>query len=163
MPIHPPVCKNILDHIDIPIVFWDERMSTQAVTRTLLEADMSRPSERKWWIKWQQAISFKEYWTPHTLSLLLKDEFELSIGQVLKLLLGKLRVAHNGDLPARSFVHGDHLDHVPICLNSKKTSAIGRRRWCLGWLLLRGGLFCLVESKKTSQLIQSLDPLKTLE
>jgi len=28
--------------IDIPYCFWDERLSTVAVTRTLLEADMSR-------------------------------------------------------------------------------------------------------------------------
>lgn len=28
--------------IDIPYVLWDERLSTVAVTRTLLEADMSR-------------------------------------------------------------------------------------------------------------------------
>jgi putative Holliday junction resolvase len=27
---------------DLPIAFWDERMSTAAVTRTLLEADLSR-------------------------------------------------------------------------------------------------------------------------
>jgi putative Holliday junction resolvase len=33
---------NLLEHIDLPIVFWDERLSTAAVTRTLLEADMSR-------------------------------------------------------------------------------------------------------------------------
>ncbi len=33
---------NLLEKFDIPVVFWDERMSTQAVTRTLLEADMSR-------------------------------------------------------------------------------------------------------------------------
>src|SRR5580693_5529262 len=29
-------------HSDIAIVFWDERLSTAAVTRTLLEADSSR-------------------------------------------------------------------------------------------------------------------------
>lgn len=28
--------------IDIPVCFWDERLSTVAVTRTLLEADLSR-------------------------------------------------------------------------------------------------------------------------
>lgn len=33
---------NLLEHLDLPIVFWDERLSTAAVTRTLLEADMSR-------------------------------------------------------------------------------------------------------------------------
>jgi putative Holliday junction resolvase len=34
--------RNLLPKTDLPIVFWDERMSTAAVTRTLLEADASR-------------------------------------------------------------------------------------------------------------------------
>ena len=34
--------RNLLPLVDIPIVFWDERLSTVAVTRTLLEADTSR-------------------------------------------------------------------------------------------------------------------------
>ncbi len=33
---------NLLARFDIPIAFWDERLSTAAVTRTLLDADMSR-------------------------------------------------------------------------------------------------------------------------
>ncbi len=33
---------NLLGKIDIPVAFWDERLSTAAVTRTLLEADVSR-------------------------------------------------------------------------------------------------------------------------
>jgi putative Holliday junction resolvase len=33
---------NLLKMREIPIVFWDERWSTAAVTRTLLEADASR-------------------------------------------------------------------------------------------------------------------------
>jgi len=33
---------NLLEKIDIVIGFWDERLSTVAVTRTLLDADMSR-------------------------------------------------------------------------------------------------------------------------
>ncbi len=33
---------NLLEHADLPIAFWDERLSTAAVTRTLLDADMSR-------------------------------------------------------------------------------------------------------------------------
>lgn len=33
---------NLQGRLDIPIAFWDERLSTAAVTRTLLEADMSR-------------------------------------------------------------------------------------------------------------------------
>lgn len=34
--------KNMLDKVSIPITYWDERLSTVAVTRTLLEADTSR-------------------------------------------------------------------------------------------------------------------------
>lgn len=34
--------KNLLEKIDLPLIFWDERLSTAAVTRTMLEADMSR-------------------------------------------------------------------------------------------------------------------------
>jgi len=33
---------NLLEKREIPIAFWDERLSTAAVTRTLLEADASR-------------------------------------------------------------------------------------------------------------------------
>lgn len=33
---------NLLARFDIPIVLWDERLSTAAVTRTLLDADLSR-------------------------------------------------------------------------------------------------------------------------
>ncbi len=33
---------NLLGKIDLPLVFWDERLSTVAVTRTMLEADLSR-------------------------------------------------------------------------------------------------------------------------
>ncbi len=35
-------CHNLLQLRDIPILLWDERLSTAAVTRTLLEADTSR-------------------------------------------------------------------------------------------------------------------------
>jgi len=34
--------RNFVAAVDIPLVFWDERLSTAAVTRTLLEADSSR-------------------------------------------------------------------------------------------------------------------------
>jgi putative Holliday junction resolvase len=34
--------RNLSGKVDVPIVFWDERLSTAAVTRTLLEADTSR-------------------------------------------------------------------------------------------------------------------------
>ncbi len=33
---------NLAGQIPLPILLWDERMSTSAVTRTLLEADVSR-------------------------------------------------------------------------------------------------------------------------
>ncbi len=34
--------RNLAEITDIPLTFWDERLSTAAVTRTLLEADTSR-------------------------------------------------------------------------------------------------------------------------
>jgi len=34
--------KNLMDRRDMPVSYWDERWSTQAVTRTLLDADASR-------------------------------------------------------------------------------------------------------------------------
>lgn len=34
--------RNLRQKTDLPIVFWDERMSTMAVTRTMIEADLSR-------------------------------------------------------------------------------------------------------------------------
>lgn len=34
--------RNLSRLTPLPIVFWDERLSTAAVTRTMLEADMSR-------------------------------------------------------------------------------------------------------------------------
>jgi putative holliday junction resolvase len=38
---------NLLDRMDIDIAFWDERLSTVAVTRAMLEADLSRARQRK--------------------------------------------------------------------------------------------------------------------
>lgn len=35
-------CANLEKHFTLPILLWDERMSTQAVTRAMLEADLSR-------------------------------------------------------------------------------------------------------------------------
>jgi len=35
-------CVNLMRVKDIPIFTWDERLSTMAVTRTMLESDMSR-------------------------------------------------------------------------------------------------------------------------
>ena len=34
--------RNLLERVDLPLAFWDERLSTAAVTRTMLEADLSR-------------------------------------------------------------------------------------------------------------------------
>lgn len=34
--------RNLAHKTELPIVFWDERLSTAAVTRTLLEADVRR-------------------------------------------------------------------------------------------------------------------------
>lgn len=34
--------NNLVSKIDLPLAFWDERLSTAAVTRTMLDADLSR-------------------------------------------------------------------------------------------------------------------------
>lgn len=34
--------RNLSKHTDLPVIFWDERLSTAAVTRTMIEADLSR-------------------------------------------------------------------------------------------------------------------------
>jgi putative Holliday junction resolvase len=34
--------RNLAARVDVPILFWDERLSTQAVERHLIEADASR-------------------------------------------------------------------------------------------------------------------------
>lgn len=34
--------RNLANHIDLPMAFWDERLSTAAVERHLIEADASR-------------------------------------------------------------------------------------------------------------------------
>lgn len=38
---------NLGELTDLPMAFWDERLSTMAVTRTLLEADTSRAKRRQ--------------------------------------------------------------------------------------------------------------------
>jgi putative Holliday junction resolvase len=38
---------NLLTVIDLPFCLWDERLSTAAVTRTLVEADLSRAKRKK--------------------------------------------------------------------------------------------------------------------
>ncbi len=40
-------CTNLLKLRDLPIFFWDERLSTMAVTRGMLEADMSRKKRKE--------------------------------------------------------------------------------------------------------------------
>lgn len=39
--------RNLSTKTDLPIAFWDERLSTAAVTRTLIEADVSRAKRAK--------------------------------------------------------------------------------------------------------------------
>jgi len=36
------VARNLLELRDLPLTFWDERLSTNAVRRAMLEADLSR-------------------------------------------------------------------------------------------------------------------------
>lgn len=38
--------RNFLAKHDLPVLLWDERLSTAAVTRTLLEADVSRAKRK---------------------------------------------------------------------------------------------------------------------
>ena len=38
--------RNFCAKHDLPILFWDERLSTAAVTRTLIEADVSRAKRK---------------------------------------------------------------------------------------------------------------------
>ncbi|NEZ45972.1 Holliday junction resolvase RuvX [Clostridium niameyense] len=40
-------CDLIKSHIDIPIKMWDERLTTVAATRAMLEADLSRAKRKK--------------------------------------------------------------------------------------------------------------------
>ena len=40
-------CYNLLKTRDLPICMWDERLSTMAVTRTMLKADMSRKKRKE--------------------------------------------------------------------------------------------------------------------
>ncbi|MCX7338556.1 MAG: Holliday junction resolvase RuvX [Alphaproteobacteria bacterium] len=39
--------ENFLKTMDIPILFWDERLSTAAVTRTMITADLSRKRQKE--------------------------------------------------------------------------------------------------------------------
>lgn len=40
-------CTNLLRVQDVPIFMWDERLSTLAVTRTMIDADMSRKKRKE--------------------------------------------------------------------------------------------------------------------
>ncbi len=39
--------EKLLSNFDIPVFLWDERLSTMAVTRTLVNADISRKKQKK--------------------------------------------------------------------------------------------------------------------
>jgi len=39
--------RNFAQKCELPIAFWDERLSTSAVTRTMIEADISRAKQAK--------------------------------------------------------------------------------------------------------------------
>jgi len=39
--------QNLAEKIDLPQAFWDERLSTAAVERTLIEADSSRARRKE--------------------------------------------------------------------------------------------------------------------
>ncbi len=56
--------RNLLVHGDLPIAFWDERMSTMAVTRPMIEADLRGASAPAPSIPWRQPISCRARWTP---------------------------------------------------------------------------------------------------
>ena len=39
--------KNIEPSIDLPLLFWDERLSTMAVSRIMIEADLTRKRQKQ--------------------------------------------------------------------------------------------------------------------
>lgn len=39
--------KNIEPFIDLPLLFWDERLSTMAVSRIMIEADLTRKKQKQ--------------------------------------------------------------------------------------------------------------------
>ena len=39
--------KILAEALDLPMAFWDERLSTAAVTRTMIEADLSRKRQKE--------------------------------------------------------------------------------------------------------------------
>lgn len=40
-------CEILKEHIEVPIKFWDERLTTVAAHKAMLEADMSRSKRKK--------------------------------------------------------------------------------------------------------------------
>ncbi|MGL4730836.1 MAG: Holliday junction resolvase RuvX [Clostridium sp.] len=40
-------CEELKKHIDLPIIFWDERLTTVAAHKAMLEADLSRSKRKK--------------------------------------------------------------------------------------------------------------------
>ena len=53
--------QELEQKLNVPVHLWDERLTTVAATRTLLEADVSR-KKRSWsWIRWRQAHFAKLY------------------------------------------------------------------------------------------------------
>ena len=39
--------QNLEESLDLPMAFWDERLSTAAVTRTMIEADLTRKRQQE--------------------------------------------------------------------------------------------------------------------
>lgn len=45
--------EHLKEQLGLPVVMWDERLTTMAAERVLLEADVSRKKRKKSLIKWQ--------------------------------------------------------------------------------------------------------------
>lgn len=61
--------SNFLFLVDLPICLWDERLSTMAVTRTLVEADVSRAKRKKVVDKLAAAYILQGFLDAYTLRL----------------------------------------------------------------------------------------------
>ena len=51
--------NKLQNALEVEVDFWDERLSTVAAEKTLIEADISRKKRKKSSIKWQQCLFFK--------------------------------------------------------------------------------------------------------
>lgn len=40
-------CETLKEHVEVPIKFWDERLTTVAAHKAMIEADMSRSKRKK--------------------------------------------------------------------------------------------------------------------